>query len=104
MQERLHILKSSFNRKVKLINSRSEIYSSCRHKLNFHRFGADEALGAKKVVLDLSAGNQQSREEKRKRNKPLNPNTTVWPRYTHYNMCIPINNNEMVNNNQTIDV
>jgi hypothetical protein len=53
MKERLEILKHSYDQKVKLINSRLEIYRTCMHKPNFHRFGADEAVQAKKVVSDL---------------------------------------------------
>eukprot|EP00957_Ditylum_brightwellii_P140805 10725599-Ditylum_brightwellii.AAC.1 len=38
--------------------NRSEIYRTCMHKPDFHRFGTGEAIEAKKVVLDLSAENQ----------------------------------------------
>ena len=36
--ERLHILYGSFNKKVNLMNRRSEIYGACCHKPKFHRF------------------------------------------------------------------
>ena len=62
------------------------------HKPDFHRFGADEALQAKKVVLDLSA------------EKNGNSNNSVISGNTCIDMCIPINMFPTLNNNQTIQV
>ena len=92
MKERLEILKHSYDWKVKLINSRSEIYGTCMHKPDFHRFGADEASQAEKVVLDLSA------------EKNGNSNNSVISGNTYINMCIPINLFPTFNNDQTIQV
>ena len=62
------------------------------HKPDFHRFGADEAIQAKKVVLGLSA----------KINGNFNNSINLGN--TYINMCIPINLFPTLINNQTIQV
>ena len=49
MKEGIAILEHSFDTSVKLMNARSEIHGSCRHKPVFHRFSTEEAIKAKKV-------------------------------------------------------
>ena len=63
------------------------------HMLDFHRFGADEALQAEKVVLDLSAEKNGN-----------SSNNSVISGNTYINMCIPINSFPTLNNDQTIQV
>ena len=57
-----------------------------------NRFGADEAVQAKKVASDLSA------------EKNSNSNDSVNSGNTYINMCIPINSVLTINNDQTIEV
>ena len=59
-------------------------------QVGFHRFGADEAIEAKKVVLDISAENQRISQN------------YVMLRFTHINMCIPTNSDLTIKNNLTI--
>jgi hypothetical protein len=61
MQERVEILKYCFDLSVKMMNSRLEIHSTCLHKLEFHRFSADES----------------NKDEKVTSNEPLMPNSQL---------------------------
>ena len=45
--EQLSVFKLTASKKIKLVNSRSEIYGACRQNLKIHRFSTDDPLGEK---------------------------------------------------------
>jgi len=60
MKERLAILKMARKEPDKLINSRSEIYGACRHKMRFHRYtkngnpSTDEGTNPERALEDIT--------------------------------------------------
>jgi hypothetical protein len=54
MHKRIEILWGNEELKVELVNSQTELYGTCLHKPDFHRYSTDDALAKKDVGSSIS--------------------------------------------------